>query len=82
MSNDVKKPEVKELTQDEKVTHLSIFHPSIQQFENSLKFIQGGTGMTLDRMILSLRRLCREMIEEGIKLEKEATNATDRKMED
>ena len=55
----------------ETIINISQSHPSIQQFENSLKFIQGGTGMTLDRMLISLRRLCKEMIEEGVKLASE-----------
>lgn len=57
-----------ELTTAEQVITLALTHPSIGQFENSLKFIQGGTNMTLDKMIVSLRRLCKEMLEEGVKL--------------
>ena len=42
-------------------------HSSALQFKNSLKYIQGGTNMTLDRMIARFDILLGEIYLEGVK---------------
>jgi len=44
-------------------------HPSVIQFKNALEYIQTGTGMTLDRMKVTLENLCQTMVLMGMNLE-------------
>lgn len=44
---------------------------SMQQFKRSLEFIQGGTNITLDRMILQLDKVGAECFLAGIEFQKE-----------
>lgn len=62
------KPEVAigELTVDEIIQRVKA-NPKLLQFQNSLKFIQGGTNMSLERMELALVALCADLYIEGMK---------------
>ena len=42
-------------------------HPKVLQFQNSLKFIQGGTNVSLERMGVALELLCADVYLEGMK---------------
>jgi len=49
-SNEAKEPKLS-LLPDEIQATLAAEVPTIQQFKNSLKFVQGGTNLSLERMV-------------------------------
>lgn len=51
----------------EEVVLLASRFDRVLQFKNSLKYIQGGTNVTLDRMILALDHLAADAYLEGYK---------------
>ena len=51
----------------EEVVLLASKFDRVLQFKNSLKYIQGGTNVTLDRMILALDHLAADAYLEGYK---------------
>jgi hypothetical protein len=64
MSGPTTKLELSSLDETKQLIHS---HPDVIQYVNTIKHVQGSTGITIDRMIMVLEQLCVKVYLEGVK---------------